>query len=458
MGHRIGSHFAFVVIVCLVSGSTSPVSAVNRFFFASDPLLTGSTANPIEVRCDHDIEILGYSFALDYDQTKLAVTSVTNSGSIAATAEFFGGMVDVAAGRLGYGCVFEFEDIGTARLPAGTNRLLGTLNADVTAMSNTMTTLTFQDVALPPNTDSPVKNVLTNAQGRSVLPSLEHGMLSIITAAPEIVSLANNSGLPGRVFQVVGNFFDQPGLQVRVCAVVASATLRGDNRTLDVTAPACAQAGCVEVQVCTGRGCDADPMGFCYTAPPGPSITSITPPAGLAGTQVTIRGANLNQTGLLIFFCGLPADHGPPAVDGSSVVATAPPSTPCDPGPADVEVRTDFGSDVVNAGFTYSTPGGGFVRGDADSNGTLELSDGIRILNFLFLGRAAPNCMDAADADDNGTTELTDAVRIFGWLFTGGPAPRAPSPTNPVYGPGECGPDPSADGLDCAVQAPVCSG
>ena len=53
-----------------------------------------------------------------------------------------------------------------------------------------------------------------------------------------------------------------------------------------------------------------------------------------------------------------------------------------------------------------------FVRGDADSNGAINLTDGIRILAFLFLGEAAPECMDAADAADSGGERpaLTDAV------------------------------------------------
>ena len=65
-----------------------------------------------------------------------------------------------------------------------------------------------------------------------------------------------------------------------------------------------------------------------------------------------------------------------------------------------------------------------FRRGDVDHSGTIQLTDAIRVLEFSFLGKEAPDCLDAADADNNGTIQLTDAVRILGYLFLGGPAPE----------------------------------
>jgi uncharacterized protein (DUF3820 family) len=99
---------------------------------------------------------------------------------------------------------------------------------------------------------------------------------------------------------------------------------------------------------------------------------------------------------------------------------------------------------------------GRFVRGDADSDGTINLTDAVRILNFLFTGGVAPTCLDAADADDSGTLAITDAIRILGWLFSGGVRPLPPSPSGGNYSPGDCGPDPTVDGLDCRVAANKC--
>jgi hypothetical protein len=96
--------------------------------------------------------------------------------------------------------------------------------------------------------------------------------------------------------------------------------------------------------------------------------------------------------------------------------------------------------------------GGLFKRGDVDANGTLEITDPINLLGFLFLGEAQPPCFDAADADDNGSHEITDAVAILGFLFLGEAEPPDP-------GPSSCGPDPTeeAAGVDFGCEYPAAS-
>ena len=84
-----------------------------------------------------------------------------------------------------------------------------------------------------------------------------------------------------------------------------------------------------------------------------------------------------------------------------------------------------------------------FLRGDPDGNGTVQLTDGIFLLNYLFLGGDSPGCYDAADADNNGTIQMTDGIYLLNYLFLGGSPPPAPF--------ADCGPDPAdpADKLDC---------
>lgn len=91
-----------------------------------------------------------------------------------------------------------------------------------------------------------------------------------------------------------------------------------------------------------------------------------------------------------------------------------------------------------------------FIRGDADSNGRLELTDAVHTLNSLFLGGPQSLCADAADADDNGAVSLTDAVFLLEYLFLDGHSPPPP-------GPDACGTDPSKDVLDpCGSDASTC--
>jgi len=85
-----------------------------------------------------------------------------------------------------------------------------------------------------------------------------------------------------------------------------------------------------------------------------------------------------------------------------------------------------------------------FHRGDPNNSGSIDLTDGVIVLNFLFLGGAPPVCFDAADFNDSGTLDLTDGVGVFNFLFLGGAVPADPGPlTEP------CGPDPTDDPFDC---------
>ena len=122
------------------------------------------------------------------------------------------------------------------------------------------------------------------------------------------------------------------------------------------------------------------------------------------------------------------------------------------------DVRFDnvlVGSDSLPA--CGDDPQPGFVRGDSDASGTINLADGIQVLNFLFQGDAEPACLNAADADDQGGLQLTDGVRIFNYLFTGGPAPAEPSPQRPNFDGSDCGQDVNAPDLGCENSPPVCS-
>ena len=100
--------------------------------------------------------------------------------------------------------------------------------------------------------------------------------------------------------------------------------------------------------------------------------------------------------------------------------------------------------------MTDKPPPPRFRRGDVDGNGTLELTDAIRVLGFLFLGGSEPDCMDAADADDSGfPVDISDAIYSLTYQFLGGPEPLPPGPTT-------CGPDVGEEtpDLGCAKPCP----
>lgn len=95
---------------------------------------------------------------------------------------------------------------------------------------------------------------------------------------------------------------------------------------------------------------------------------------------------------------------------------------------------------AATAGAISVIAPGGFIRGDVNEDGGLDIADAIATLAFLFSGDAA-SCLDAVDSNDDGMTNIADAIFTLDFLFSGGSAPPAPYPSE--------GPDPTADSLGC---------
>jgi hypothetical protein len=69
------------------------------------------------------------------------------------------------------------------------------------------------------------------------------------------------------------------------------------------------------------------------------------------------------------------------------------------------------------------------VRGDANSDLAIGLSDAVSILGYLFEGRGDLPCAAAADFNDDGGVAIDDAISTLEFLFLGGAAPSAPYPS-----------------------------
>jgi hypothetical protein len=86
-----------------------------------------------------------------------------------------------------------------------------------------------------------------------------------------------------------------------------------------------------------------------------------------------------------------------------------------------------------------------FRRGDGNADGSVDLSDAVFGLLWLFSGGLTPDCLDAADANADRVHDLTDAVFTLDFLFQSGPPPPAP-------GSSECGT--AEDSIGCESYAP----
>jgi hypothetical protein len=170
-----------------------------------------------------------------------------------------------------------------------------------------------------------------------------------------------------------------------------------------------------------------------------PVIQMLEPDTAAIGERIAIRGTDFHD-GLVVRF--------PPIVvtdvefdedaDPGLIYVTVPDGLLGDLTPVEVENRDGQRSEPA---LLFIKPEGEeFIRGDANIDRVVDISDAVATLNYLFAGGPA-FCIDALDSNDSGIVDLTDAVVTLSYLFQGGVAPRAPFP-----GPGV---DPTDDTLDC---------
>ncbi|MGE3165949.1 MAG: dockerin type I repeat-containing protein [Planctomycetota bacterium] len=82
-----------------------------------------------------------------------------------------------------------------------------------------------------------------------------------------------------------------------------------------------------------------------------------------------------------------------------------------------------------------------FVRGDANSDGTVNVLDAVRIVGVLFQGVPGTGCQDAMDVNDSGAVDLADVSYLLPHLFLMTQAPPPPYPAPGV--------DPTPDAILC---------
>ena len=99
---------------------------------------------------------------------------------------------------------------------------------------------------------------------------------------------------------------------------------------------------------------------------------------------------------------------------------------------------------IVAAVIHSAGQGGAFLRGDANQDQVVDISDPTFILEELYRGGTPSSCDDASDANDDGTVDLSDPIAILSRLFLGGSPLPAPSES--------IGYDPTRDNLDCNIE------
>jgi hypothetical protein len=65
----------------------------------------------------------------------------------------------------------------------------------------------------------------------------------------------------------------------------------------------------------------------------------------------------------------------------------------------------------------------GYIRGDCNCDGTIDVGDVVFLVNYLFLGAFGPDPLDAGDADCNGEVDVGDIVYLVNYILLGGTPP-----------------------------------
>ncbi|MCH2585290.1 MAG: hypothetical protein MK138_11020, partial [Planctomycetes bacterium] len=83
-------------------------------------------------------------------------------------------------------------------------------------------------------------------------------------------------------------------------------------------------------------------------------------------------------------------------------------------------------------GVCEAAAGTSLLPGDFNSDSSIDISDGLALLSYLFSGGRAAPCADdggnilaggiqLSDFNGDGSLDLSDAISTLRWLFLGGP-------------------------------------
>jgi hypothetical protein len=64
------------------------------------------------------------------------------------------------------------------------------------------------------------------------------------------------------------------------------------------------------------------------------------------------------------------------------------------------------------------------ITGDADCSGSVDISDAVFLITYIFAGGIPPYDRNAADENGDCAVDISDAVYLIAYIFSGGPAPQ----------------------------------
>jgi Dockerin type I domain len=141
--------------------------------------------------------------------------------------------------------------------------------------------------------------------------------------------------------------------------------------------------------------------------PPSPCLPNFPNLSEFAVMHVSIEALSENAEGTITIDSTLKVDNAGIWIwDLGSYYGTVYPSFNCSTGPAVI---------------TYYQPS--VFCGDANSDGTINVTDAVYIINYIFIGGEAPYPLENPEVNCDGAVNVSDAVWIINYIFVGGNAP-----------------------------------
>jgi hypothetical protein len=427
---------SFAVLATFFFAAARTARASDRIVIGTAAGNAGATSVTVDVSMTNDDPVHAFSLSLAYDPSVLTLKQITDEGTATAEvqAEFFQPTIDNANGIAVLGVILSYGD-PYSNLQFGpspdTARRVAVLNFDIAAGAPPGD----YPIELIDGIGSPsVSNVFSTA-GTTILPILQDGTVTVNNE--NVFRLDTASAIPGGQVAVhayakhpatlqgysIAFLFDKAVLTyVSATCLGTDAALSVRPNTIEVFQPKIKlDFSSTLARLTVGAVTDFVPPFTAHEIPASPtSFQSLAKFTFDVADDPALLGTGTD----LVF-------HNGGVTDGNNTLIIESESYM----PAFEDGRVNF----------ISAPT--FRRGYVNIDGRLDISDGIVMLGYLFLGGTWPECMDAADVNDDNRADLSDAISLFNYLFGGGLAPRTPFEI--------CGPDPTPSTLGC-VKSTQC--
>ena len=420
---------AFTLALALLLGA--PAFAQYDLSLSSAAGAPGSSAD-LQVLLDNNgDDIQGWSFGVCHDGLALSLTAVIDGATTATVKNGddpdFNQVNVVADQGFTVGVVICFT--GCATLPTGTTgNELNVASYELLGAAGSSTSVDFCNTL-----GNPAVEILVVVGGQSILPTTSSGTIELVAGPPPFdFAVADHAisydGLSGEAtFTITPTIQENPdnsGFPSETQGV--SMGMAHDSSLLTANSVAWNLDTGIDPDFAEGNAYDGGwTIGVVYSFVCAQTLTfeTATPVLNVEYSTVAsaLAGLDTDTTTALAWSNAL----GSPPVVNIVVV-----------GGGSVDPSLTDGS--VTLSPSYAPPDLPFVRGNCNGDQSVNIADGIWILNEMFQGGPAGTCVEACDANSDDLVDTADAIFVISYRLLSGPIPSAPVP--------ECG---TEEGADC---------